>query len=326
MLAACLGEVGQGLPNVPCVLRSLIVQYALGVAIPWRSDIDRCGHALCVGADGSVFTNVGDRQLKGNHHLSRTSPDGKLHQVFHHQGMLVGTDETRTRLFCEVSYMCGSQVLVRHTSHHNEAKAYREIPRVYSFGLVDPVRDVAYAVAQCEREGAYDDYDDYCEGSICLAVLKPSGNMSDVANWGQHGSGDGEFHSIVAVAATHSRVYVLDHALCRVQVFHRDVLDRRREADGKTSSPFAFKWGERGSLPGQLNGPTSLAMDAASGRLYVADTGNCRVQAFSEDGQFLAEYYAEGEPVAFRAVAVGPDGKVFAAAVGGSTIYTLSAD
>ena len=47
-------------------------------------------------------------------------------------------------------------------------------------------------------------------------------------------------------------------------------------------------WGEPGSEPGQLNTPHSIAVDA-TGKVYVADRGNRRIQVFDGDGKFLRQ-------------------------------------
>ncbi|MGB2592416.1 MAG: peptidyl-alpha-hydroxyglycine alpha-amidating lyase family protein [Candidatus Acidiferrum sp.] len=47
-------------------------------------------------------------------------------------------------------------------------------------------------------------------------------------------------------------------------------------------------WGEPGDQPGQFNTPHSIAVDA-SGKVYVADRGNRRIQVFDDDGNFLRQ-------------------------------------
>jgi hypothetical protein len=47
-------------------------------------------------------------------------------------------------------------------------------------------------------------------------------------------------------------------------------------------------WGEPGNLPGQLNTPHSIAVDA-QGNVYVADRGNGRIQVFDGEGKFLRQ-------------------------------------
>lgn len=53
---------------------------------------------------------------------------------------------------------------------------------------------------------------------------------------------------------------------------------------------FLKTWGERGSAPGQFDGPHGLAMDS-QGRLFVADRSNNRIQVFDQEGNFLDQWY-----------------------------------
>lgn len=48
-------------------------------------------------------------------------------------------------------------------------------------------------------------------------------------------------------------------------------------------------WGEPGSGPGQFNLPHSIAVDR-SGRVFVADRENSRIQIFTSDGDFLTSW------------------------------------
>ncbi len=58
---------------------------------------------------------------------------------------------------------------------------------------------------------------------------------------------------------------------------------------------FVTAWGREGSGPGEFRTPHGLAMDSA-GRIYVADRENNRVQIFTPDGKFLAEWKQFGRP------------------------------
>ncbi len=58
---------------------------------------------------------------------------------------------------------------------------------------------------------------------------------------------------------------------------------------------FMKAWGKKGSGPGEFDTPHALAMDS-SGRLFVADRGNNRIEIFDQDGKFLAEWKQFGRP------------------------------
>ena len=53
-------------------------------------------------------------------------------------------------------------------------------------------------------------------------------------------------------------------------------------------------WGERGHDPGELFRPTGIAVGPHA--VFVADTGNDRVQAFEPDGTFVAAWTQFGRP------------------------------
>jgi sugar lactone lactonase YvrE len=58
---------------------------------------------------------------------------------------------------------------------------------------------------------------------------------------------------------------------------------------------FVKAWGKKGSRPSEFDTPHALAMDS-SGRLFVADRGNNRIQIFDQSGQFVAEWKQFGRP------------------------------
>jgi DNA-binding beta-propeller fold protein YncE len=58
---------------------------------------------------------------------------------------------------------------------------------------------------------------------------------------------------------------------------------------------FLKAWGSRGSGPGEFGVNHSVAIDSM-GRIFVADRSNNRVEIFSPDGAFLAEWKQFGRP------------------------------
>jgi DNA-binding beta-propeller fold protein YncE len=55
------------------------------------------------------------------------------------------------------------------------------------------------------------------------------------------------------------------------------------------------EWGTKGSGPGQISEPHTIAMDS-QGRLFVGDRENNRIQIFDQDGKFIAEWRQFGRP------------------------------
>jgi DNA-binding beta-propeller fold protein YncE len=65
----------------------------------------------------------------------------------------------------------------------------------------------------------------------------------------------------------------------------------RFRADGR----FVKEWGRKGSGPGEISEPHTIAMDSR-GRLFVGDRENNRIQIFDQDGRYLDEWRQFGRP------------------------------
>jgi sugar lactone lactonase YvrE/mannose-6-phosphate isomerase-like protein (cupin superfamily) len=85
------------------------------------------------------------------------------------------------------------------------------------------------------------------------------------------------------------------------------VTDSHRAEAGKSASlnnrvvkftrtgKFVKEWGTKGSGPGEMSEPHTIAMDSR-GRLFVGDRENNRIQIFDQDGTFLDEWRQFGRP------------------------------
>ena len=65
----------------------------------------------------------------------------------------------------------------------------------------------------------------------------------------------------------------------------------RFSKDGK----YIKEWGKKGSGPGEISEPHTIAMDS-QGRLFVGDRENNRIQIFDQDGKFITQWRQFGRP------------------------------
>ncbi len=106
---------------------------------------------------------------------------------------------------------------------------------------------------------------------------------SFVRKWGSTGSADGQFRSVTGLATgTDGSVYAAD-------------IDRVQQFDA--AGAFVRTWGREGTLPGQFTDPDRItvqplgvSVDPAGADVFVADSGNERVQRFSAGGVFEATW------------------------------------
>jgi len=145
-------------------------------------------------------------------------------------------------------------------------------------------------------------------GNHRIQVFDPQGNF--VRQWGSYGNAPGQFNEPWGIAVDgEGNVYVADTWNHRIQVF---------DSQGK----FLRQWGSFATTDGQLGqpgvfwGPRAIAIDA-EGNLYVADTGNKRIQKFDPQGKFLGQWGGFGrtegyfdEPVG---IAIDAEGNIYVA-------------
>ena len=83
---------------------------------------------------------------------------------------------------------------------------------------------------------------------------------------------------------------------------------------------FVTNWGSQGSGDGQFDKPVSIAVDL-SGNVYVADTGNSRIQKFNSNGTFITKW---GPIPVGIGIAVDSSGNVYVAEYNNNRILKFS--
>jgi sugar lactone lactonase YvrE len=115
------------------------------------------------------------------------------------------------------------------------------------------------------------------EGKVLMVLGKP----------GLAGSGPDEFNApSAALVAPNGDIFVADG--------HGGNTNARIVKFDKTGK-FIKTWGKKGSGPGEIDGPHTLAMDSR-GRLFLGDRGNNRIQIFDQDGNFIDQWTQFSRP------------------------------
>ena len=80
-------------------------------------------------------------------------------------------------------------------------------------------------------------------------------------------------------------------------IYVADGFGNARIAKFDKNGKFVKSWGSRGVATGQFNNPRGIVIDAQN-TVYVADTGNRRIQVFDADGNFKTQFLNVGTPAA----------------------------
>lgn len=122
----------------------------------------------------------------------------------------------------------------------------------------------------------------------------------------------------VAAAWSPGRIYVLDAKKSSLLIF---------EAGGQTPGALIKAVGGKGSGNGQFSSPRGVAVGPGP-RIYVADTGNSRVQIFDAEGTYLSSFGSQGSAAGElkrpESLAVAGDGRVYVADTGNDRIQVFT--
>ena len=126
-------------------------------------------------------------------------------------------------------------------------------------------------------------------------------NGEYLQSFGKEGTGEAQFKGPLGIAVDGGNLFVAEYGNNRVQelttsggfnrMFGWGVTDGKSEWEQCKATCQA---GIAGSGNGQFNGPRGIAVEPVTGNLYVADTGNNRVQEFTSAGKFITKFGSAG--------------------------------
>jgi aldose sugar dehydrogenase len=97
-----------------------------------------------------------------------------------------------------------------------------------------------------------------------------------------------------------------------------------------STGTFITQWGEYGGRDGRMRYPEGIAIDSSSGFVYVADTGNNRIQVFSSNGTFITQWGEYGDHTGTMrypaGIALDQEGNVYVADTGNNRIQVFSSN
>ena len=121
--------------------------------------------------------------------------------------------------------------------------------------------------------------------------------------WGSRGNGQDQFNQPYGIAASSSKVYIVEDINSRLSIYTQQ-------------GTFLNMWGSPGNGPNQFQGPLGVAV-SENGKIYVADTNNERIIVFKSDGTYEREWGqrggADGQFRSPTGIAIDQNGNVLVA-------------
>ncbi|RMH34632.1 MAG: 6-bladed beta-propeller [Nitrospirae bacterium] len=239
-------------------------------------------YGLAIDRQGSVF--VVDN---GNNRIQKFSPNGDFILLWGNFGAANSNFNNPTGIACDAN----GDVYVADTNNHRiqkfDGRLGHYLMKFGSRGNGEGQFNSPWGVAVDRVRGYI-----YVVDSANFRVQKFDEQGEFIMQWGSFGSGDGQFYFArgIAVDQSDGTVYVVDMGNHRIQKFDTstNVLPQLLAkwgggiGAGHASSPQAQE-------PGQFRSPWGIAVDDA-GDVYVADTGNQRIQKFDRDGNFITQW------------------------------------
>ncbi len=158
--------------------------------------------------------------------------------------------------------------------------------------------------------------------SNTLRIFNPTGDLIALFASGPD-TVLGDFHALNDVAVDDQRglIYLVDNLLAVVRQYRLTF-----DAQGQPELTLLRSFGEYGHGPGQLSYPQYLAVNEASGEVYVSDMGNQRVLGYDSSGLYVRMLVPPADPWQAMGVTVGSDGRVYVADALNNVIWAFAPD
>jgi DNA-binding beta-propeller fold protein YncE len=121
----------------------------------------------------------------------------------------------------------------------------------------------------------------------------------------------------------------VDVAVVRDRLYVSDILHHKIHVLDEKTGDVLFEFGRVGSDPGELFHPTNLTVGQDE-TIYVTDTGNFRIQAFSPDGAFIRNFGQIGTGIGQfarpKGVAIDKDERLYVVDSAFENVQILDAD
>ena len=112
----------------------------------------------------------------------------------------------------------------------------------------------------------------YIGASTSISVYDQAGTR--LARYSASGTAPGQFRDLADMTVCNGQLYAVDEATAKVNVFSLD-------GAAFSAASYVTRWGATyGQNPFEFRGPAGIDCDA-NGRVYVADSGNDRIQVFN---------------------------------------------
>lgn len=305
-----------------------ILLLLLLAACTWRPTGLLHPNGVAVAPDGSLY--IMDR---GNYRVVHLSSEGRFLGAFGKLG--VGADDIYEGW--DVKLDSAGNIYICHFRYTETDDAYVDRDGVKVFTPNGRyLRDVGFkdysssVSSEEERSSPYgldiDKQDRIYVGyyrANAVGIFDAQGNS--LANFfRERGSGPGQFIGLNDVAVDEERnfLYVLDSVNSSVQQFNLSTTP-----SGEFTVTHRLTIGSYGRQDDQLSYPFGVAVDDASGQVYVSDMGNLRIKVFDAEGHYLRKF-APPEVKIWQAMGldVAQDGAVYVADAFNHVIWAFEPD